>query len=277
MQFKTFTLSVFLITILSFGCATHKTKPLVRNELIHKSEIDISKIKDLSFLQVKENLVLEGRKLTTLKAKADITIITPERNGTFRCKGVLRFQRPNKIRIIGSKLAITAFDMVSDGESFWFHLPKQKVVYTGKSNMTRKTHNNAYMFPDDIAVLLDYDKLFEGKPAFMETWPTFWFIHVFDKEGGEFTPFSRLKVDRTDNTVTELTLFNTDSSIKAHAFFNDYTKIDSQIIPRFVQIDWPETNTTLSLNLNNLSINETLKQEIFQFKRPRKTDIIIIN
>jgi outer membrane lipoprotein-sorting protein len=274
MQFKSFTFLIPLIILLSFGCATQKTRPYLGDKLLN---IDASKVQTLSFLQVKEDIVLRGQKLTSLKANAKITLISPEINKSFKCKGVLRFQKPKKIRVIGSKFANTVFDILSDGENYWFHLPKQKVVYTGKCDMTRKTNDKAYIFPDDIGTLLDYGKLFEGRSAFMETWPAFWFIHVLDQEGEEYLPYGRLKIDRVDNNVTELTLFKKDSSIKVQAFFGNYTKIDDQTIPEEVQINWPETDTTLILILNNLSINEPLKPQIFQFKKPRKADIIKIS
>ena len=277
MQFKSFTFLIPLIILLSFGCATQKTRPYLADSLLNKSNIDVSKIKTLSFLQVKEDIVLRGQKLTSLKADAKITLISPEINKSFKCKGVLRFQKPKKIRVIGSKFASTVFDILSDGENYWFHLPKQKVVYTGKCDMIRKTNDNAYIFPDDIGTLLDYGKLFEGRSAFMETWPAFWLIHVLDQEDEKFLPYGRLKIDRVDNKVTELTLFKADSSIKVQAFFGKYTKIDDQTIPEEVQINWPETGTTLILILNNLSINEPLKPQIFQFKKPRKADIIKIS
>jgi hypothetical protein len=111
----------------------------------------------------------------------------------------------------------------------------------------------------------------------METWPTFWLIHVFGQEDEKFLPYGRLKIDRIDNEVTEFTLFKQDSSIKVQALFGNYTNIDGQTVPEEVQINWPETGTTLILILNNLSINETLKPQIFQFKKPRKADLIKIS
>jgi outer membrane lipoprotein-sorting protein len=263
--------------LLSFGCATQKARPYLGHKPLDESYIDVSKIKTLSFLQVKESIILGGQKLTSLKADAKITIISPEINESFKCKGVLRFQKPKKIRVIGSKFASTVFDILSDGENYWFHLPKQKIVYTGKCDMIRQTNDNAYIYPDDIGTLLDYGKLFEGRSAFMETWPTFWLIHVFDKKDENFLPYCRLKIDRIDNEVTELTLFKEDSSVKVQAFFGNYTNIDGQKLPEEVQINWPETSTTLILILNNLSINEVLKPQIFQFNKPRNVDIIKIS
>lgn len=277
MQFKSVTFLIALIILLSFGCATQKPRPYLGHKPLGESIIDVSKIKTLSFHQVKESIILEWQELISLKADAKITIISPEINELFNCKGVLRFQKPEKIRVIGSKFASTVFDILSDGENYWFYLPRQKVVYTGKCDAVRRANDNAYIYPDDIGTLLDYGKLFEGRSAFMETWPTFWFIHVFDKKDEEILPYGRLKIDRVDNNVTELTLFKKDSSIKVQAFFDNYANIDGQKVPEKVQISWPETGTTLILILNNLSINEYLKPQIFQFNKPRNVDIIKIS
>jgi len=232
---------------------------------------------DLSLIQIKEHIHSEGRKFTTLKSNVDITLVTPETNGAFTCKGVFVLQKPEKIRVIGHKLATTVFNMVSDGENFWFYVPKQKIVYMGRCNTKRNVNTNAYLFPDDIAVLLDHDKIFEGRSAYLETWPTFWHIQVFEKNGDEFVPYGRLKISRINNKVTELTLFQEDSLIKVHASFNNYVSLEGCTIPTEVQISWPETDSILNITFKAPSLNETLKAKIFQFKKPEKAEIVRIN
>ena len=258
MQFKSFILNSILVIVplILVGCATQKAGPYIGDKLIDKQGIDLSKIQTLTFPQVKEIIVSEGLGFTSLKAKAGITLTSPEINGEIRCKGVVRFQKPGRIRVIGSKLASTVFDMLSDGETYWFHLPKEKVVYKGKCNVTRKKNTNAYIFPDDIAALLEYDRLFKDKHSYMETWPTFWLVHILEQG---LVPFGRVSVDRIDNTVTELTMFKPDSSVRVQAKFHDYAEINGQSVPKAIQIQWPDTNTTLTLNLNNIIVNEPLK------------------
>ena len=275
MQLKTFITNTVLFVLLTIpiGCATHSTRPYIDDKL----GIDLSKVQTLSFAEVKETIRSERSGFNTLKAKADIIISSPEIKGEFRCKGVVRFQKPGKLRVIGSKLARTAFDMLSDGEDYWFYLPNEKVVYTGKCDSAKKRDSSVYISPDDIAALIEYDKLFEGRSAYMETLPAFWLVHVLDRKGDAVVPYSKLKVNRIDNTITELTMFKPDSSIKAQASFHDYAEINGLSIPEAMQIHWPDTDTSLILDLNNIVINEHLKPEIFQFKKPRKTDIIKIN
>lgn len=279
MQSTSFILKSILIIVIFFpvGCATQKARPYIGAELPDKQSIDLSKVKTLSFPQLKEILVSESLNFTSLKAEAHITITTPGINGEFRCNGIVRFQKPGKIRVIGSKLASTVFDMLSDGDNYWFYLPKEKIVYKGKCNMVRNTDTNGYIFPDDIAALLEYDKLFGGRQAYMETWPTFWLFHVLDGKGEEIVPYGKLCVDRIDNTVIELTMFKPDSFVRVQASFSDYAEINGQSIPKAVQIHWPDTNTTLTLNMNNIIINELLKPEIFQFKKPKRAGIIEVN
>ena len=276
MQLKSFILNSILVIVLLIlvGCATQKAGPYIGDKLIDKQGIDLSKIQTLTFPQVKEIIVSESLGFTSLKAKASIILTSPGINGEFRCKGVVRFQKPGKIRVIGSKLARTVFNMLSDGENYWFYLPKEKVVYKGKCNVIRKTNTNAYVFPDDIAALLEYDRLFEAKHSYMETWPTFWLVHILEQE---FVPYGRLSVDRIDNTVTELTMFKPDSSVRVQATFSDYAEINGQSIPKAIQINWPDTNTNLTLNLNNITINEPLNPEIFRFKKPKRAEIVEIN
>jgi outer membrane lipoprotein-sorting protein len=278
MHFKSFIFKTILIVLLlPVGCATQKARPYIGAKLPDKQSIDLSKVKTLTFPQVKEIIVSEGLHFTSLKAEAGITLTSPGINGEFRCNGIVRFQKPGKIRVVGSKLARTVFDMLSDGENYWFYLPKGKVVYKGKCNVIKKTNTDAYIFPDDIAALLEYDRLFEGRHAYMETWPSFWLVHILDGRGEEIVPYGRLKVDRIYNTVNELTMFKPDSFVRAQASFHDYAEINGQSIPETVQINWPDTRTTLTLNLTDIIIDEPLKPEIFQFKKPKRAEIVEIN
>ena len=80
-----------------------------------------------------------------------------------------------------------------------------------------------------------------------------------------------------NNTVTELTMFKPDGIVRVQASFHDYAEINGQSIPESIQIHWPDTNTTLTLDLNNIIINEPLKPEIFQFKKPKRAEIVEIN
>jgi len=268
---------LFVIPLLFASCATHKPDIVIEKQKLPISQVDRSKIRNLSLRQIKEHIHSEGRKITSLKSNVDITLITPETKEAFTCNGVFVLQKPEKIRVIGHKLATTVFNMVSDGENFWFYVPKQKTVYMGRCNMKRNVNANAYLFPDDIAVLLDHDKLFEGRSAYLETWPTFWLIQVFEKNGDDFVPYGTLKINRIDNKVTELTLFQEDSLVKVHASFNDYVTLDGGTIPKEVQISWPETNSILNITFKAPSLNETLKAKIFQFKKPDNAEIIRIN
>ena len=276
MQLKSFILNSILVIVLLIpvGCATQKARPYIDDKLIDKQGIDLSKVQTFTLPQVKEIIVSESLGFTSLKAKAGIILTSPGINGEFRCKGVVRFQKPGKIRVIGSKLARTIFNMLSDGENYWFYLPKEKVVYKGKCNVIRKTNTNAYVFPDDIAALLEYDRLFEARHSYMETWPTFWLVHILEQG---LVPYGRVSVDRIDNTVTELTMFKPDSSVHMQAKFHDYAEINGQSVSKAIQIHWPDTNTTLTLNLNNITINEPLNPEIFRFKKPKRAEIVEIN
>lgn len=279
MQLKSYIINAvfFTLLILPVGCATQRTKPYIGETLSDKQDIDYSKILDLSFPEVKESIRTKGLSFTTLKAKADIMISGTDINGEFRCNGIVRFQKPGKIRVIGSKLTRTVFDMLSDGMNYWFYLPKEKVVYTGECDNMEKPKSNAYLFPDDIAAILEHDRLFEGRQSFMETWPTFWLVLVLDNNHEVLTPYRKLKINRIDGTLTELTMYKPDSCIRAQAYLSNYTNINGQTIPETVRINWPETNTTLTFNLKNIATNEYLKPEIFDFRKPGKARIIDVN
>ncbi len=86
MQFKSFILNSILVIVLLIlvGCTTQKAGPYIGDKLIDKQGIDLSKIQTLTFPQVKEIIVSEGLGFTSLKAKAGITLTSPEINGEIK-------------------------------------------------------------------------------------------------------------------------------------------------------------------------------------------------
>ncbi|MGR3310375.1 MAG: LolA family protein [Candidatus Brocadiales bacterium] len=254
-------------------------------------------VQNLSLEQIKDTLGSENTKFTTLKAKARITIDAPAINGPLFCNGYIRLQRPKKLRVIGTKLTSTVFDMLTDGERFWLYLPSEKKVYTGRCNsMRRLVKPDITILPDDIAMLLDYnDALTTGtiltndvkRILILETWPGLWLIHLVDLSNETAALRANLYIDRVGVNVIRYDIFDINGNIRVQALFDDYTRFDDAAkktaqdfvpaIPQRIAIFWPDEDTKLTLSLTNIATNEQINPKVFQFSKPKKAEIVFLD
>ena len=245
------------------------------------------RIQNLSLEQIKDTLGSDNTKFTTLKARAQITVDTPDINGPLFCEGYIRLQRPNKLRVIGTKLTLTVFDMLTAGETFWLYLPSEKKVYTGRCNSIHQLAKlDVNILPDDIAMLLDYnDALTPGtiltkdvnRIHSLETWPGLWLIHLIDSNNGTATLRANLYVDRVSVNVVRYDIFGTGGNIRVQALFDDYARFDNSAIPQRIAIFWPHEDTKLTLSLTDIATNEQIDPKVFQFSKPKTAEIVSLD
>ena len=285
-------LSLYLFTFLPFliGCAGVRPGPPVASDLTGLSWMlqrpSIS-VQNLSLEQIKDTLGSDNTKFTTLKAKVQITVDAPDIDSPLFCEGYIRLQRPNKLRVIGTKLTLTVFDMLTDGETFWLYLPSEKKVYTGRCNSIHQLAKlDVNILPDDIAMLLDYnDALTPGailtkdvnRIHSLETWPGLWLIHLIDLNNETATLHANLYIDRVDVNVIRYDIFDTGGNIRVQALFDDYARFDNSAIPQRIAIFWPHEDTKLTLSLTNIVANEQIDPKVFQFSKPKTAKIVSLD
>ena len=208
----------FLFVILSSGCATYKTSALQRPIWEDTSAIlkNIQgKTQNLSLQQIREALVSNSSKLTTFRANVEMTLTTPDVKGPIRCTGLILYQSPRSFRALGSKFATTLFDMSSDGNQFWLHIPLENTVYTGVSDAFHRIEAlGINIFPGDMASLFNYREILEGKKPTLETWPAYWLVHMLEVDKADVNLKGNLLIDRVNAEVFRCELFNPDGSVR---------------------------------------------------------------
>lgn len=288
LPFYLFAFSPFLA-----GCAAVHPGTPVASDLTGLSwmlQRPSGRVQNLSLEQIKDTFRSDNTKFTTLKAKAQITVDAPDVDGPLFCEGYVRLQRPNKLRVIGTKLTLTVFDMLTDGETFWLYLPSEKKVYTGRCKHyvpTQSVGTSGFnILPDDIAMLLDYnDALTPGailrkdvnRIHSLETWPGLWLIHLIDLNNGTAALCANLYIDRVSVNVVRYDIFGTGGNIRAQALFDDYTRFDNSAIPQRIAIFWPHEDTRLTLSLTNIVTNEQIDPNVFRFTKPKSAEIVSLD
>lgn len=271
----------FLFVILSSGCATYKTPALQRPIWEDTSAIlkNIQgEIKNLSLQQIRDTITSNNSKLTTFRANVDLTLTTPDVKGPIRCTGLILYQSPRSFRTVGSKFATTLFDMSSDGNQFWLSIPLENKVYTGASNTFHRIEAlGINIFPGDMASLFNYREILEGKKPTMETWPSYWLVHMLEVDKEDVNLKGNLLIDRVNAEVFRCELFNSDGSVRLQAIFTNYTTQNECRIPQRIDVRWPAYNTTLSITFSNITVNGVLDPKLFTLSIPKDAQVIILN
>lgn len=244
-------------------------------------------VQNLSLEQIRDTLGSGDTKFSTLKAKAKMAVVAPAMDDPLSCDGYIRLQRPNRLRIIGTKLISTVFNILSDGETYWIYLPSEKRVYTGRCNsVDRLARLGVNIFPDDIAMLLNYgDALATGAiltkdvniTTVMETWPGLWLIHLVDLSNETPKLLANLYVDRVGVNVIRYDLFGDGGNIRVQALFDDYARFDDFPVPQKIAIFWPDEDTRLTLALTNIVTNEQIDPKVFQFSKPKRAEMVFVD
>ena len=272
---------VLMFLILASGCATFKTpvsqKPIWEDTSAILRNIE-GKAQNLSLQQIQDTLISNNSKLSTFRANAEMILTTPDNNGPIRCKGVVLYQSPDSLRVMGSKLATTVFDMSSSSNKFWVYVPMENRVYTGTCNTPHKIEAlGINVFPGDMASLFNYRSILEGKESMLETWPAYWLVHLLEMGKDAVNLKGNLLIDRINADVFRCELFNSDGLVRLQAVFTNYSNQTGCRIPQRIDVRWPVYNTILSITFSNIIINNVLNPKMFTLTIPEGAQTINID
>ena len=269
---------VFLFAIVLSGCAGSKSAIMQRSIWEDTSAILNStggEAQNLSVQQIKEVLIDNNSKLTTLRAKAKITLTAPESKGPVTCTGLIVYETPNHLRVIGSKLATTLFDMSTDGNTFWIYVPSEKKVYTGSSNALHKVNSSGTgISPNDMAGLFNLKDILGGESTVLEIWPYYWVVHAIDTNEGKINLKGKLLINRSNTDTFRCETFNPDGSVRLQAVFTDYSDFDSCRLPQRIDVRWPTYNTSMGITLSDIIVNSPIDSKIFTFTIPNGVEAV---
>lgn len=245
------------LIILLVGCATME-------------HVVIGPPRVLSVEEIQADVSTNAQKISTLKAKVELTVASRDLTGPLICSGYVRMERPKRLRIVCSKLFTTLFDVVSDGHEFWLYIPKEKKVYKGLATQ-EMTYLGLHFSPNDVAGLLDFQDALTGEVASFETRPKEWSIYTSDSQGNRQ---AHLVVERHNLHVLSYESFSPDGSLRMHVTLGDYKKLTGCSIPRSIEVYWPKADTRLFLRFSHLDLNEEIDPRVFHFSMPQDAQVI---
>ncbi len=202
-------------------------------------------------------------------------------------KGFVLFSKPSKIRIIGLAPVVRtkAFDMVSDGVDFRFHLT-QKNLYVHGSNSAPAVSQNKIenLRPDaflasmlvrpadpatEVPMLVDATD--EDNASY---------ILYFLRKGpnGEIlpTPSRSFIFDRADLSIDRQMVYDDTGAIVSDTRYSKWQSYSGVMFPGRIDINRWKDGYGVVMDITKIQLNEALKEEQFQLPQPEGTQLQII-
>lgn len=267
--------------VLVASCATYRAPALQRPVWDDTSAI-LSNIQgetqDLTLGEILEKVISNNSSLFTLRSNIEMTLTTPDDKGPVRCTGIILYESPKSLRVIGSKFATTLFDLSSDGSNFRLYTPLENKVYMGNCNTFHKVEVfGINIFPGDMVSLFNYKEILEAKRPVLETWPAYWLIHMLEVNNESIDIKGNLLIDRIYVDVFRRDLFNPDGSVRLQAIFTDYITLKECRIPQRIHVRWPGNNTALSITFSDITVNGVFDPKVFTLSIPKEVQTVVLD
>jgi len=183
------------------------------------------------------------------------------------------------------------FSLLANGRNFWIRPPRPT------AQLFKGTHDNTFarpegwptLRPQDLGVLLLCDDLFateesERNVTYMETWPTFYVLHILRPQRKPEVIYSRIWVHRETLQIAYHQLFDADGSVVAEARLGGYKPMSVAgpkrwgrapdetstaeksayvEIPTEARIFWPKDKVALDIRLKHIRLNQGIEASVF--------------
>ncbi len=226
--------------------------------------------------EARNALLANESKIRTIKARVVIKVRNPAFRTSTKLNSILRFKRPDVMRMIVSKLTFTIFDMTHADNQIWLYVPQENRVYAGYFDKTMSVGGMGITFkPYDLVNIFNYNNIFKDKTLYMEQDDDNWVIRIIDTEVEPARHLANLYFDR-GYLMLKYELIADTGELGTIFKFSDYQEFADCSFPQTIEIDWPQDKTTFQLDFRELSVNHELPDKIFDFNKPLNSEIIPI-
>jgi len=281
---------LFLSLLPLAGCLFHSHNVELRMTTAH--------MRDASKEELLASISREAEAINTLNATVDISpAIGGSKKGVVTeytdIRGYILVRKPAMLRMIGLVPVVRnrAFDMVSDGTTFRVSLPSKNKFVVGRNNVSYPSQQGfAALRPQDIfdALLLKpvdreneiavlenaTEPVLDPKSKKQVLVPNYILTIVQKNAKGEWLLDRKIYFDRENLQVDREMLFDETGSLETDAHYERYTDYGGILFPARVDIDRPQEEYSIVLNIVKLAFNEQLSDEQFALEQPPGSQLI---
>jgi outer membrane lipoprotein-sorting protein len=191
-------------------------------------------------------------------------------------RGYVLFRRPADIRIIGLYPVVrnTAFDMVSNGDTFRLYLPSSNQFVEGRNEVIRPSKSKlenlrpqhfldailVHPFAADDKVILE--NLTDEDNAY-------YILHeVRENQTGILDLLRTVWFDRVDLRIARQIIFDKAGNILTDARYSNWSLFDAVPFPKHIEINRPQDEYGVVLDVIKMDINKGVSDDKFVLNQP---------
>ncbi len=202
-------------------------------------------------------------------------------------KGYVLFTKPAKIRIIGLVPVVRtkAFDMVSDGIDFRFHLSQKNLYVHGSNNAPAVSQNKIENLRPDAflsSMLVRPADMSTEAPMLMDATDednaAYTLLFLRRGPGGEVlaSPSRAFTFDRLDLSIDRQMVYDESGTIVSDTRYSKWQAYNGVMFPGRIDINRWKDGYGVVMDITKIQINEALKEEQFQLPQPEGTQLQVI-
>jgi outer membrane lipoprotein-sorting protein len=238
----------------------------------------------------------QAAKIQSMQATVDInTSVGDQKNGRVtdyqEIRGYVLARKPAMLRMKGLLPVVrnTAFDMVSDGQSFKVWIPPKNKFVTGSNseggfqpekrleNLRPQAIYDALLLrdvgPDEIAVLENgYETVLDAKRHRVDQ-PDYELAVIGKGRNGWYLS-RKISFSRTDLRPHRQMIYDQQGNVVTDARYDRYTDYGGTEFPATIEIERPQEDYDIVLNMVKLELNKPLKDDQFALEQPAGAEVV---
>ena len=259
-------------------------------------QVSSAPLKSATQQELIEYVNSQAAKIQSMQATVDInTSVGDQKNGRVtdyqEIRGYVLARKPAMLRMKGLLPVVrnTAFDMVSDGRTFKVWIPpKNKFVMGTNSeggfqpekrleNLRPQAIYDALLLreigTDEIAVLENgYETVLDAKKH--RVYQPDYELAVIRKGPNGWYLSRKISFSRTDLRPHRQLIYDQQGNVVTDAKYDKYTDYDGIEFPSRIEIERPQEDYDIALNIVKLELNKPLKDEQFALEQPPGAEVV---
>jgi len=282
-------LVLLLATIPLSGCLFHSRKV--------ERQLSKAPLKSATQQELVDAINLQAARIRTMQATVDIdTSVGGENRGKVtdykEIRGYVLARKPAMLRLIGLMPIVRnrAFDMVSDGREFKLWIPPKNRFIIGRNdaetpnpkqpleNMRPQNLYEALLIREidpenEIAVLENgFETVLDAKRHRYEQ-PDYEVVVVRKGKMGWFLS-RKIVFSRTDLQPHRQFIYNEKGVLVTDVRYGEYKEYDDINFPKQTEIERPQEEYDITLNIVKLEFNKPLTDEQFELQQPPGAEVV---
>lgn len=217
----------------------------------------------------------DGAAIAGLKGKLELGLQKGPGEEVKRCRGMLLSRKdpaPGMYLKGYKRLIPTFFTLVSDGEEFWFHIPRDDVVYTGPAEFswTRDDSLDVHLNAGDLFKALFVRPVYAGDVFDVQDEDTAYVVSVY----ADAVLGRKLWIERKRFTVVRELYYDSDGIEHLEIQRKEYVEVDGRLYPASLILFDAVSGSSVFLDFNSITLDpEDITDNAFRFDIPEGVDV----